>query len=452
MGCRSQRLLALTFVVGSAWSTQGCGEDVSLPDNLVSESPHFEYYARDNDPAVCEQMTGVLERHRAAMSEYLKIVPPARTRYYKYRDASDIKGSRVCPRGTGWVPQCYDDNAVYAYDGFHQHELIHAYRDDVGRTALFLDEGLAEALSCGLRDEVREGESSVEELVSWKGDAAELYRTAQILVAHIISSYGLDAFWELFLRLRAGAPGEEVRAVVEDVLQRTLEDVLADARSSTGERGCLRAWECASEEWVPSELEGFVEVLQPCSVDEFRTFEVQEASVFVGDATWIGSCEGRLAPLSGRDVWRRVVVPLQPGRYVVGWPGVEYHQHNALYFGGLFPLRDVLPLRGENVSMALEFRDRLEVALHAEHVSFGEPRRVRLVKDWLLRLPEHTDVQLRAECSGVEVVQCGSAPDEKCVSLCDEAVLFLGDEVLLELRVVAPEERSPSVTIYRVMN
>jgi hypothetical protein len=158
-----------------------------------------------------------------------------------------------------------------------QHELIHAYTAPRGRSARFLDEGLAEALSCGLASRTPSNVSFAE-LVAWASaaeDVLALQDAASILGAHLLRVGGPDAFLELHAALKPGASIEQVEAAFQAVYSSSAEE-LHDAaqRAPRTDLGCIRIWECAGKEWDTSE-QGY----QPqtsCGQPSFTPFTVAE--------------------------------------------------------------------------------------------------------------------------------------------------------------------------------
>jgi hypothetical protein len=113
-----------------------------LPNDQLLTSAHFRYHARADavlDPTIMDR----LEAHRTEFDARFGVAPGT-IDYYLFRDHADQGANSPCPEGTS----CTDGRSVLTSAPFHEHELVHAFLSDTGKTAPVMAEGFAQHASC----------------------------------------------------------------------------------------------------------------------------------------------------------------------------------------------------------------------------------------------------------------------------------------------------------------
>lgn len=324
-----------------------CSDDPpDWPQHLQEKSAHFEYWVRDDDSTSCTGITDDLERHRATLLDYLPGIEGEETLdYYKFRDPKDLAAHGPCNQRDGLVVQCQQDHRLFAHELMQQHELVHAYTMARGRSARFLDEGLAEALSCGLASRTAT-DVSLPELLAWSSPdhgALAAQDSASIFVAHLLRVAGPSAFLQLHSLLEPGANTEQVEAAFQKVYSTSAEELYQAARHATrADVGCVRAWECSGPEWDTSQP-GY-QYQSTCGQPSFTPFEALEPSLFVGATAQLQGCDAEsFSPSLPSPLALPVAVGLQAGRYVLGLFGDPLRNPEpSIVPGALYPLADVV--------------------------------------------------------------------------------------------------------------
>ncbi len=111
-------------------------------------SDGFRYVVRQ-DEVVAPETLATLGEHRRALENYLHLDPKAvgEVVYHKFRDRTDLHKRGHCSDASS---ACYYRQwGVETHSPFERHELIHAYVAHWGDSHRLLEEGLADALSCG---------------------------------------------------------------------------------------------------------------------------------------------------------------------------------------------------------------------------------------------------------------------------------------------------------------
>jgi hypothetical protein len=138
-----------TFVLSAALLTAawGCGDDASpsspsAADALTESatSANIDFFFSQGDSVE----TGRQEAFHAWVVDRLRIVPPRRLQYRKYRDRSHMQ--RVTGQLTnGWAdPAAWTAHSIWTWDA---HEAVHVYTAVIGRPSDSFNEGIAVALS-----------------------------------------------------------------------------------------------------------------------------------------------------------------------------------------------------------------------------------------------------------------------------------------------------------------
>jgi hypothetical protein len=293
--------------------------ELDLPGHELATSAHFSYFVRNTDAFQCNEITEELEKHRDAVFDYFDdAFPERRIHYYKFQDADDLIENGPCFQRPPLVAQCQRKDELFAYEAFQRHELIHAYTGGLRRSVRFLDEGLAEALSCGLADRAPTS-SSLEALIAWASDPETLQTNASTFVAHLLHEHGQAPFLETFERLDPGASFAEVEAAFQNAYGAPASELyLAAQREHVGD-GCVRVSECAGEGWDTSTAAYTVGTA--CCTESFMPFEVAVPSLFVGVVARLGACSPTLhVPSEPRPYAITIATTLEPGKYFLGMP------------------------------------------------------------------------------------------------------------------------------------
>jgi hypothetical protein len=243
-------------------------------------SAHFIYESRANDDSVCPSILDTLERHRAAVTAFLGIPGPATPiRYLKFRNRFDLVRSGHCSPESA---ACFFANVgIETHQRFEKHELIHAYLAPLGDSHKLLEEGVAEAFSCGV-------DLPISEHVGWKAafdadvwrnsDISErrhLYRAGSWFVGHLLHHFPPATFVRLYQAVKPSDDPARVAAVFREIYQQPLDDTWNDAlASSDPNTACIHAYECTAPTWQQAPLESW---RQACDAsDEFRSIVASE--------------------------------------------------------------------------------------------------------------------------------------------------------------------------------
>ncbi len=243
---------SLAACAASACATSGCNSESTLvqPTESVA-SPHFELRVSAEELAACATPTEPLEAYYLALSDFFSL-PAPHTVYTKFTNRASFRKWSGCSNDAS---ACFQrGRGVFSRQWLNRHELTHAFLAQLGDSHRALEEGIAVALSCGIRDPGRSG-LGYEQLFSSAGWYAEgattwefYYRAAARFVAFVVRRYGVARFLSLYRTL---TPRDEV-AAVEEAVARVLGQELAEIWSQAmadgrPESACLYIWECASE-------------------------------------------------------------------------------------------------------------------------------------------------------------------------------------------------------------
>jgi hypothetical protein len=179
----------------------GQGGFSGFSDDAVRTSAHFRYHAHAADPGVCDSTLDALEADFAAVTGFLQLSWPADARidYYAFRSAGELTAAGICPF-TG--ASCTRGGVVYANQPIDEHEIVHAVLARFGRSATFLEEGIAVVLSCDTTQfspDVLATAAAIDgaKLVAWSDDpnaVLPLYAAAATLVRWLLDGSGPGAF------------------------------------------------------------------------------------------------------------------------------------------------------------------------------------------------------------------------------------------------------------------
>lgn len=296
-----------------------------LPNDRVLRSAHFAYHARGTDNAICGDLLGTLERHFDHMQSMLGYAWPAGRviHYYKFVDAADFVANAPCPQGSGG---CEEDANVYAYDAFHEHELVHAYLRPFGRPATVLMEGAAVALACNRQ--ISETPSlSLQGALAVRESLQDerVYDTGGRLVRYLLDRYGVAAFLRLYGMLGAQASVAELNQAMQAVVGASADDVWAAAL--TTHASCPPTFAC-SREILPNDGTA-VSVSPVCGLPtDNRTFALHaggDVAIAAPASTKVGSCDPipfaqTLASANTGGSVQVGLLQLAAGRYYLDFP------------------------------------------------------------------------------------------------------------------------------------
>jgi len=332
--------LSITLAI-LALGLVACGEAAqNWPNQEQERSEHFHYFSRSDDSERCPGISTDMERQRSLAFDYFGELQAGETiDYYKFRDFDDLRQNGPCPNGSGNV-QCQHGHGIWATELMQQHELIHAYLAPRGRTAGFLNEGLAEALSCGFGQHLPTG-IPLADLVAWTGSMSALYDESSLFVAYLLELAGPSAFLALRDQLSPVANLDQVRAAFQAVYGASADDLYAAAQTPGPSAGCIRLWECAGPDWDTNST-GY-SYLSACGLPYFKAFNVTVPSLFVGAAAEILPCSsGVESPAAPQPLASMQIVALEPGRYFLGMYGDPLRSPVPLELpAALFPLSSV---------------------------------------------------------------------------------------------------------------
>jgi hypothetical protein len=244
------------------WGTVGllclvppaCTDDPQPFEGTLLRSQYWEYHDHVSEP-ICPTLLAMLDQHTQVTGAELGLdlaQPTPPFRYYKFRDADDLKAAGVCQAGSG---ACSTGQAVYSPRYFHAHEQAHAYayRAWSGWSTQLLDEGVAVALSC---DPFRflGTEQSPRDLVGgldWR-DRLELeakdspgYLAAGYFVTYLVTRYGWAPLHALHDRVPAHVSSEQFERAFAALYPISVDEAWTRALS-VGMQPCLKDWMCAA--------------------------------------------------------------------------------------------------------------------------------------------------------------------------------------------------------------
>lgn len=427
-----------------------CGKSSQeWPDHLADQSEHFSYYTRPNDTEVCAGITSDLERQRALVLGYLKgIESGARIEYYKFRDDDDLRANGPCDHSDGYATQCQRDHRIWTSAVMHQHELIHAYMAPRGRTARFLEEGIAETLTCGLGNHPVAA-ITFDQLASWANDAdpVALQDEASLLVAHLLELAGPEGYLTLREQLTADSSVQQIDAALTAVYGGSGEELYAASQNAAPGAGCTRLWECSGTPWDTGTTS--YDYVSPCGLPSFTPFTVTEPSLFMGETMQLLGCDATSrSPALPLPLLGSSVVALAPGRYFLAVDGDPQHAPNPTpYPAQLLPLSSVVGPRE-----ACSDLHGFEAPLASAQLSFM-PRTLLqgATGSVLLHWQDSSSTSLRkfaastgqrlmftAQCTdGVRLLACDGCDESTCQVLCDttrnSATLDLPADLVLEV-------------------
>ncbi len=398
-----------------------------LPDDRLWTSTHFRYHTRANDDSVCEPLLEHLERHFDALQEYLGFTWPEGKHldYHKYESEADKRANSAC---SAFNSSCfYADVGVQTAEPVELHELVHAYLEPMGRSHVALEEGLANALSCGFEVRQRPTPAAVGDVFTsggWAtptlGEYNNLYHSATWFVGWLLDEYGPDRFMSWY----AEAKGEHDLAahakLFHDLYDLALDDAWQVAFDSDDpDTACARVFECATPPWRQSMGDSCE---WPLSVGSLL---VQEPSWVVqrgsGFGLSVGACDG--TPKVPHREWLRAAtdgqngevfaVALPAGRYFVG-QNPRFEEGSVQLFNQAVGLSepnacpDLLPL-------TLDFKRNLTIAL-----ATGGAAEFTRVVSW--REDDDTSRGYSVQCDeGVDVKWCSDCGE--CTATCDKDVM-----------------------------
>jgi hypothetical protein len=303
----------------------------TLPSDVEWRSEHFVYHARAGDLGVCSDLLERMERHFEVIRAATGVPwPEGRViHYYKFRDASDYHAASDCPTDSSG---CARDGGAYAYQPFHEHELIHTYFEPLGYPPRVLSEGVATLLSCGAFDfaaATAPADPNGAVPADWTQAEAEFfqpdrespYLLGALLVSHLIETYG----WESFLDLYRGPWDDRGLAELDQRLQEidgvSFESAWAAASHATSLTRCVPAWACAAEPLMPGVA---VAPTDSCTDSAFRSISPPGPGALEieagGDGAWLLECPADPGqPFSGSFgvLGENTFAELRQGKYAV---------------------------------------------------------------------------------------------------------------------------------------
>lgn len=215
-------------------------------------SEHFAYHSRPDDESVCEGILQTLEAHHRAVHDVLRLEANNRViDYYKYRDSRDLERHGHCSATSS---SCFFSNlGIETSHAFERHELVHAYLSPLGDSHKLLEEGVAEALSCGAehRAAVDVNWHLAFSPRHWRGaDISELrrlYAAGSWFTAHLLRELGAARFLQFYSRLSPDAGAKRAAAEFQAVYGLDLATVWNHALAQEQpELACVYAYECSA--------------------------------------------------------------------------------------------------------------------------------------------------------------------------------------------------------------
>jgi hypothetical protein len=314
-----------------ACSLVACSLVACSPRERTWQRANVSYVVRHDDRSVDESIVDELVSHRDIVSRYLGLDPSSQPlRYHKFRDTEDFARRSHCSAVTSGC--FFHEHGVESSKPLDAHELIHAYTADLGDKPKLVEEGLAQALSCG--DEPVIGvELSLEvawSAASWQStrlrDIDKLYRAGAMFVAHTIRRYGPLRFMAFYRTLGAGDETAEVTEKFLAEFGEPLEKVWGTALTSPSiERACVYPIQCAQPDVGHS-----TPPAGPQRPSHVRTFEggpgrLLHVTAKPGEPSSrlrLGACEGTGLPSEtlprsprGELLATDVYLALPPGKY-----------------------------------------------------------------------------------------------------------------------------------------
>jgi len=245
-------IAVLVWVVQAASGCEPPGQDLGddPPNDVLWESPHFEYFTRTGESYACAPELTLLEENFAVWQTYLGFTWPSgqKVHYYKYLDQQDLEAHSACLHGSGG---CAGGANVESPDSFQTHELIHAYVSFTGSPPSVFIEGLATALAC-------DPTYRIADTIPWR-EAVEatdpikqpgVYATGGLLVSYLLRQYGPQPFMRLYQTLGGNAGPDQVDAVVTSIYGVSTDEIWQQA-SALGP-SCVPIWTC-SRDAIPTD-------------------------------------------------------------------------------------------------------------------------------------------------------------------------------------------------------
>jgi hypothetical protein len=324
---RSQRSLCLVAALLAFTSGCGDGDEPWFPGKRLWETEHFRYYSYADDDSVCEAVIGRLEQHLADTRAYLGVSWPAGVKvdYFKYPNEEEFLRLGKCPTTAA---ACADGLHIHTTERVDAHELTHAYFNTDGLYKLpFLDEGLAEVMSCQQAKDA--APPPWRDIVTQEQDPnRRLGLTGAWLIGHLLEHYPRAQFLRWFKRVQHGNTPEQIDQEFEAVYGVSLDAMWQEVTDVAGDRiQCVFLEECSAERL---KLDGSPTLVgERCDgSNRFRTLEVEQATNL---ALWqdlpglnaLSSCgelPATVSLLSGASTPRpeTSLVRLDPGKYTFG--------------------------------------------------------------------------------------------------------------------------------------
>lgn len=319
-----------------------------LPDERVWQSEHFRYASRSTDDGVCPDVLDELERHHAALSDYFGLELAPRIAYFKFTDAADLAEHGTC---SSHNRACYEQGVgVQSTDALNLHELVHAYLAPLGERHALLEEGLAEALSCGAQP-VSKPDALEPQLAfeprTWTVGTAQSFRAAysaaRWFVGFALRKYGAQPFLRWYSRVERDYGFAEAAWLFQDIYGLELEQLWSAAFASDDpDTGCARVWECAQPRPLRSDAS------PGCSgPSELGSLHLPEPGWVLQHSTGVGSrfdaCDPRVRLATEAEWTERglegesVAYALPSGRYFATQNAQQGSSHVELYNSGALP-------------------------------------------------------------------------------------------------------------------
>lgn len=300
-------------------------EHYDLPSDVTWTSPHFSLHARAQDPSVCADALGTLEEFFAFLQGMFGLAwPEGQTiHYYKFVDRPDFRANAPCPEGSG---ACADQDDVYSYSVFEQHELVHSFLRHFGSPPALVTEGTAVAVACN-RDIPDAPSLSLADALHIQEPLRDhrIYETGGRLVRYLLEHYGPSRFIRFYTSLGKHAGWREFDQALRDAFEAGADEIWAGVLTTRA--SCPAPFAC-SRPSLP--LDGTVTKLSPiCGVPTLhRTFSLPsdgEVALWAPSSSSIASCDSvRFSAIDATGVRRHdshlALVALPAGRYYVEAP------------------------------------------------------------------------------------------------------------------------------------
>ena len=251
-------------MLGASWLLAACGNDDSAQHThwLGAQSwssRHFVYQARRGDTSVDAQVVDWLEANAKAIGvDYLGAELDARDpiHYFKYPSQDDFDRDAPCPDAALACTLAFSDGHVEVHsplpvDG---HELVHAYMASIGQPPLFLEEGIASAVTCDPESSVMDSAfphfplegTRWRDLVTTDPELADGQAVSSSLITTwLVDRYGLPRFLDLYRRLGLSDGALEVDAAVVATYERSFDELWDEMTTASVRRPCLATTSCA---------------------------------------------------------------------------------------------------------------------------------------------------------------------------------------------------------------